>query len=737
LHSHSHCTEERARKSRIVDMLLDDLVALIEADENADSQRLAERANIQRIISERKMPLGSEPAEEAAAAPTPSPSTTAAHTACVQAAPASSSYLDSCVKAINLDSCVKAMGWKHAIMLRLVCKGTSEGSGEGWSTLCEVMASDLGLFLPRNSSGTYVKNKKIFFEHLYPARNKWAESEVASDFKIRVGVRFKPGPPLSNRDLVLPLHQRLKMLKKGEKISFEEAKGERGLPVELIEQLARTGVEVDADVLQMLQEAKQLACTVQNAETAARNEDRVYTKDEGAWESEGGGTVRGLTEEETRRVAETSGALMGGEGGSAATGRTSDQGGAVEEHGSDENEGQRRSKGKPRVLAVLPCKVVLYVPGLGVRPFHFVKTFDGQKATQQGVYEEYAQDAVVSALNGFNACFMAYGQTGSGKSHSTFGPQGILDRDIPEFGEISCDYGVVVRAACDVLDSARMARGSRCAFPMDIQVSMQYIQVYNENITDLLGGGNVALRTGEAGKVVLQGAAEAAVSSRGELIKLLRQGEARKRFAATAMNDHSSRAHTIVVLHLLHKTERGGGGLVRSELHMVDLAGCEQIKKSKVTGQAKREAVGINSSLCVLKKCIRALNEDKGHIPYMESKLTMLLRPAFGGSSRTYALITGSTDDRHMEETLQAVRFGEECSMISNHARQAASSLEGAAKAIDAALEQCESGMRSLEQRGKTHLAAFAKLKERFASLSRKRADLAMPSRVGATVSAS
>jgi len=75
--------------------------------------------------------------------------------------------------------------------------------------------------------------------------------------------------------------------------------------------------------------------------------------------------------------------------------------------------------------------------------------------------------------------------------------------------------------------------------------------------------------------------------------------------------------------------------------------------------------------------------------------------------------------------------------MISNHARQAASSLEGAAKAIDAALEQCESGMRSLEQRGKTHLAAFAKLKERFASLSRKRADLAMPSRVGATVSAS
>mmetsp|Transcript_4342 Transcript_4342/g.10377 ORF Transcript_4342/g.10377 Transcript_4342/m.10377 type:complete len:589 (-) Transcript_4342:1238-3004(-) len=582
--------------------MLEDLVALIEADENADSRRLAERANIQRIVSERKAPLTTCCAAPTAASPppsvaAPSSSDTAAAGQPVsrKAAPAPLTYLDSCVKALMHPETLRAMGWRHAIKLRLVCKGCSEGGDDGWSTLCDVIASDLGLFLPNNSSGTFVKSKKTFFEHLYPARNKWAESDATTDFKIRVGVRFKPGPPLSNRDLVLPLHQRLKMLKKGEKISFEEAKGERGLPVELIEQLARSGVDVDADVLQMLQEAKQLACTVHNAETAARNEDRVYTKDEGIWESEGGGTVRGLTEEETRRVADLNGAQVGSEGAGAGSRRQSDEGGKGEEEANDEeNQGQRRSKGKPRVLAVLPCKVVLYVPGLGVRPFHFVKTFDGQKATQQSVYEEYAQGAVVSALNGFNACFMAYGQTGSGKSHTTFGPQGILDREISETGAISDDYGVVVRAACEVLDGARVARSNGQASSVDIQVSMQYIQVYNENITDLLGGGHVAIRTGEAGKVILQGAAEASVASRGELIKLLRQGEARKRYAATAMNDHSSRAHTIVVLHLLHKTNRQGGGLVRSELHMVDLAGCEQIKKSKVVETAHND----DDSLC-------------------------------------------------------------------------------------------------------------------------------------------
>ena len=48
--------------------------------------------------------------------------------------------------------------------------------------------------------------------------------------------------------------------------------------------------------------------------------------------------------------------------------------------------------------------------------------------------------------------------------------------------------------------------------------------------------------------------------------------------------------------------------------------------------------------------------------------------------------------------------------MISNAARQAATSLEAATKAIDAALETCGSGMRGLEERGKTYLPAFKKL---------------------------
>ena len=50
----------------------------------------------------------------------------------------------------------------------------------------------------------------------------------------------------------------------------------------------------------------------------------------------------------------------------------------------------------------------------------------------------------------------------------------------------------------------------------------------------------------------LQGAADASVGNREELWEVLRRGEARKHYAATAMNERSSRAHTLLVVHLTH-----------------------------------------------------------------------------------------------------------------------------------------------------------------------------------------
>lgn len=118
------------------------------------------------------------------------------------------------------------------------------------------------------------------------------------------------------------------------------------------------------------------------------------------------------------------------------------------------------------------------------------------------------------------------------------------------------------------------------------------------------------------------------------------------------MNERSSRAHTILLLTVTQRRE-DTDALVRSHLYLVDLAGSERLKKSKAVGVRKNEAVGINSSLMVLGKCIAALVEGKPHIPYNESKLTMILKAAFGGNSRTTAVVTCHSDDKHADETLQ------------------------------------------------------------------------------------
>eukprot|EP01036_Dinobryon_divergens_P032794 gene32794-42452_t len=141
-------------------------------------------------------------------------------------------------------------------------------------------------------------------------------------------------------------------------------------------------------------------------------------------------------------------------------------------------------------------------------------------------------------------------------------------------------------------------------------------------------------------------------------------GHARKRFAATAMNDRSSRSHTLFIVQVMQKCNAtegrfSGDKMIRSQLHLVDLAGSERVKKSQVGGVRLREAVGINSSLLVLGKVINALVEAHVHVPYYES-------------NRTTAIVNCRADPQHGDETLQTMRFAERCSLISNAMRQAA-----------------------------------------------------------------
>jgi kinesin family protein 12 len=111
------------------------------------------------------------------------------------------------------------------------------------------------------------------------------------------------------------------------------------------------------------------------------------------------------------------------------------------------------------------------------------------------------------------------------------------------------------------------------------------------------------------------------------------------------MNEHSSRSHTILTVHI-HSEEKAmsddnkGVYITRhGKMNFVDLAGSEMTKKTRSEGKTLEEANNINKSLMVLGYCISQLSSQKKqgsvHIPYRDSKLTKLLADSLAGNGVT------------------------------------------------------------------------------------------------------
>merc|ERR1711988_2066734 len=147
-------------------------------------------------------------------------------------------------------------------------------------------------------------------------------------------------------------------------------------------------------------------------------------------------------------------------------------------------------------------------------------------------------------LNGFNACLFCYGQTGSGKTHTLFGPESCLTQAAGPGAALPTEAGIVLRALHEVLEQSRNLQRVQ---GLAVSFTCQYVEIYNEQVSDLLAGGEVQIRGPQA---ALQGAQEVSVSTFAEALDVLQMGQKRKHVAQTAMNDRSSRAHTVFALNL-------------------------------------------------------------------------------------------------------------------------------------------------------------------------------------------
>ncbi|XP_078103638.1 kinesin-like protein KIF17 isoform X2 [Sander vitreus] len=288
-------------------------------------------------------------------------------------------------------------------------------------------------------------------------------------------------------------------------------------------------------------------------------------------------------------------------------------------------------------------------------------TFDGTyfiDQTTEQMYNEIAYPLVEGVTEGYNGTIFAYGQTGSGKS---FTMQGVHDP--------AAQRGVIPRAFEHIFESIQ------CAEHTKFLVRASYLEIYNEEIRDLLGNDTkqrLELKEHPERGVYVRDLSMHTVHSVGECERIVERGWGNRAVGYTLMNKDSSRSHSIFTIHLeICNTDAAGQDHLRAgKLNLVDLAGSERQSKTGATGERLREATKINLSLSALGNVISALVDGRSkHIPYRDSKLTRLLQDSLGGNMRTLMIACLSPADNNYEESLSTMRYANRAKSIQNRPR--------------------------------------------------------------------
>ncbi|XP_049479701.1 kinesin-like protein KIF17 [Panthera uncia] len=264
----------------------------------------------------------------------------------------------------------------------------------------------------------------------------------------------------------------------------------------------------------------------------------------------------------------------------------------------------------------------------------------------------------VGVTEGYNGTIFAYGQTGSGKS---FTMQGLPDP--------SSQRGIIPRAFEHVFESVQCAENTK------FLVRASYLEIYNEDVRDLLGADSkqkLELKEHPEKGVYVKGLSMHTVHSMAQCERIMEAGWKNRSVGYTLMNKDSSRSHSIftISIEIYAVDERGKDHLRAGKLNLVDLAGSERQSKTGATGERLKEATKINLSLSALGNVISALVDGRcKHIPYRDSKLTRLLQDSLGGNTKTLMVACLSPADNNYDETLSTLRYANRAKNIRNKPR--------------------------------------------------------------------
>ena len=187
-------------------------------------------------------------------------------------------------------------------------------------------------------------------------------------------------------------------------------------------------------------------------------------------------------------------------------------------------------------------------------------------------------------------------------------------------------HGVIPRSAQAIFEALKQAKYS------DHSVTVSYLEIYNEDLCDLLsdekqpvgekrsahGVTKLEIMEGKNG-TFCRGLSSKKVEVAEDVLALMQKAQQQRKIGETRMNKASSRSHSIFTMNIKAKVMLLNDGSMMEfvgKLHMVDLAGSECAKTASL-GKAmgaeasrERERMNINRSLLTLGRVISMLKEQ-------------------------------------------------------------------------------------------------------------------------------
>lgn len=242
-------------------------------------------------------------------------------------------------------------------------------------------------------------------------------------------------------------------------------------------------------------------------------------------------------------------------------------------------------------------------------------------------------------------------------------------------------------------------------------MTISYVEIYNESIIDLLEEttdrrhrSKVTVWEDAHGVTHMRHLRKVVVSSLGEAIQILCLGAQQRSTRHTALNQHSSRGHTILQLHVENRPAPDAPHVIHSKINLVDLAGSEPHPGGPVRANSHAtETKSINVSLSALigVVCTLARGKSRTHVPYRDSKLTTILKDSLGGNCSTWVIISLSAAPSAYQETHSSLQFANRAAAVTNTVTvNECDDVEGVIAAKDEEIRRLRSMIQQLTDSG-------------------------------------